>query len=152
MRTSRNTAGRVAPALAAAGLLVLGVLSIGSVEDRAAAAGRVKPKNGLYRGKTAQGTRVSFRVRRGRVTRPSFTIRRRGCGVRITFPLKRKVNRKGRFFLGRRSSDSFTGKFVTRGKVRGMAAVDFANSTCHGGGVKKVRFRARRVRAHRSLR
>jgi hypothetical protein len=116
-------------------------------EESASASGGIKPKNGLYRGRTRQGAPVSFRVRRGRVVRPSFTIRRRGCGVRITFPLTRRINPRSRFFFGRKRSDFFTGRFVRKGRVRGRAGVDFGGSSCPGWSVKKVRFRARRVRA-----
>lgn len=103
------------------------------------------PKDGLYRGKTAQGARVSFRVRDGRVARPSFTVLNRGCGVQITFTESRRVNRRGRFFFGRRASDFFTGRFVAGGRVRGRAGIDFPSGSCPGRGVREARFRARRV-------
>ena len=111
-----------------------------------ATASRIKPKNGLYRGKTRQGGRVSFRVQRGNVKGASYTVYRRGCGVRITFPNVSRINRKGRFFFGRKSSSFFTGRFVRPGKVRGKAAVNFSGSSCGGSRVLDVRFRAKRVR------
>ena len=140
--------GRFAFAAAILAALVAGALLLGGPlhPDGAGAAGAKRLKSGLYRGKTAQGGRVSFRVGRGRVTRPGYTVYNRRCGVKITFPAKRRVNRRGRFFFGRRSSDFFTGRFVGRGRVRGNAGVDFTGSACPGRGVKKVRFRARRVR------
>jgi hypothetical protein len=111
----------------------------------ASGAALAAPKEGLYRGKTAQGARVAFRVRDGRVVRPSFTVVSRGCGVQITFTEGRRVNRRGRFFFGRRSSDFFAGRFVAGGRVLGKAGVDFPAGACPGRGVREARFRARRV-------
>lgn len=88
---------------------------------------------------------MTFTVKRGTVTGPAYTVYRRGCGVRITFPSARGIDRKGRFFFGRRSSDFVTGRFVAPGRVRGTVAVDFSGSNCGGHGVREVRFRARRT-------
>lgn len=129
--------------------LLAGLTAMGSPPEMAAtdsvAAARVTPKNGLYRGKTAQGNRVSFRVVGGKVTRPSYTVAKNGCGVRITFTAARRVNGRSRFFFGSRSSDFFGGRFVAPGRVRGKAGVDFSGSSCPGSGVREARFRARRV-------
>jgi hypothetical protein len=102
------------------------------------------PKDGLYRGRTAQGARLSFRVRGGRIARPSYTVAHRGCGVRITFTASRPI-RRGRFSFGRGSSDFFRGRFTAPGRARGRAGVDFPSGSCAGRGVRETRFRARRV-------
>lgn len=88
---------------------------------------------------------MTFTVKRGKVVGPAYTVSRHGCGVRITFPNARRINRKGRFFFGRRTSDFITGRFVAPGKVRGTVAVDFSGSSCGGQGVREVRFRAPRL-------
>jgi hypothetical protein len=128
-----------------AGLTAMAAAPFEMAATDSVAAGRVTPKNGLYRGKTAQGNQVSFRVVGGKVTRPSYTVAKRGCGVRITFTATRRVNGKSRFFFGSRSSDFLGGRFVAPGKVRGRAGIDFSASSCPGSGVQEVRFRARRI-------
>jgi hypothetical protein len=133
----------------AAALAAFGAQLIGGADGPAAAAGggRIKPRSGLYEGRTAEGASVSFEVMRGRVKRPGYNVFRRGCFAKITFTGTRKVNGWGGFSFGRRSSNFFRGRFTGRGTVRGRAGIDLSRSSCPGRGVQEARFRAHRVRA-----
>jgi hypothetical protein len=142
MGLSVNRGARFAAAVMAMALIT--TVLLGAAKP-ATAAGRIAPVAGLYKGKTAQGAVVSFRVRGGKVIAPSYTVSHKGCGLRIAFTTARRVNRKERFFFGRRASDFFTGVFSSDRKVRGEVGVDFSDSACPGRGVHEARFRARRI-------
>jgi hypothetical protein len=99
-----------------------------------------------YTGKTSQGRRVSFKVRGGRVVRPSFLVVHRGCGAQVTFTGTDGISRRGRFSFGGSGGHYFKGKFVSRKKVRGRAAIKVSDTACRGGGVHAVSYTARRDR------
>jgi hypothetical protein len=132
-----------AAVLASAAIAAPPALGLG--DDATTSGPYPEPKNGLYRGTTTQGAAVSFRVRDGKVRNPSYRVSGGGCGMRVTFPTPAPVLR-GRFFFGERSSSFFSGRFFTRQKAAGVAAVDFAASACPSAGVAEVRFHAQLVR------
>ena len=97
-----------------------------------------------YKGKTSQGKRVTFKIKDGKVKRPSYLIVKHGCGLQFTFTITARL-RGDRFSFGSKSSNYFKGKLVGGGRAKGRAGIDFSGSTCRGGGVKTVRWRAHRA-------
>ncbi|MBK5111608.1 MAG: hypothetical protein JJE10_09690 [Thermoleophilia bacterium] len=111
------------------------------------AAKKVTPKNGLYKGRTASDNPVTFRVKKGKVSRFSWVITGAGKNTNtgIVFPCKEdrgfiftatplKVNRKGRFSYGKPFSkyprSAFKGKFVSRKRAKGSIYSYFTTPFC----------------------
>jgi hypothetical protein len=103
-------------------------------------------KAARYAGKTSQGRRVSFKVRNGTVRRPKFLIVHRGCGAEVTFSGGDKISRNGRFSFGGSPGHYLKGRFVSRKKARGRAAIEVSDTACPGSGMQEVSFTAKRKR------
>jgi hypothetical protein len=133
------------PRLAAAivvgllGMLAVPGLSQSSQEPTATAS--VVPKNGVYSGRTGQGTPISLTVRsHDYVTRARFTLRN-NCGrTTVTFtPAGRgiPIRSNGKFRYDSSTTD-LSGKFVNNHKVRGAVSNTttifgpFGSQTCRG--------------------
>ena len=85
-------------------------------------------------------------VRNGSVRRPKFLIVHRDCGAEVTFAGADKIGRSGRFSFGGSAGHYLKGRFVSRKKVRGRAAIDVSDTACPGSGMHEVSFTAKRKR------
>ena len=109
----KRRAAAAATVMAVMVFVALGMLVAG-------ASGSFDARAGSYKGKTAQGFRVSFEVEHHKVKNPEFKISY-GCGFRmINMTDADKINDAGKFKIIDANA-SFKGKFVSRSKVRGEA-------------------------------
>lgn len=109
--------------------------------DLALAGGGVDPKGGSYKGPTAQGKQVSFRVSNDTVRTPKFTIRSGPCTGTFTIFASDRVNDGGGFSIRGSGDTRFRGRFVSNTKVKGTATAEFLGCP---GGTKTVGFTARK--------
>jgi hypothetical protein len=139
---SQHRPARLAAAVLAGALGVLAVPALAQSGQEPTATASVVPKNGVYSGRTGQGTPISLTVRsHDYVTRAQFTLRN-NCGrTTVTFtPAGRgiPIRSNGRFRYESSTTD-LSGKFVNNRKVRGAVSNTttifgpFGSTTCQGG-------------------
>jgi len=102
----------------------------------------VVPRDGLYRGKSVQGSPVKFRLRKGVITGDIlFTVKGSGgCSLTVHYTFsKAKVKGNGTFKLVS-GGMTVTGKYVTATSVRGTLSAPSCTSA-----PRSVAYSARRV-------
>lgn len=103
--------------------------------------GAVAPKDGLYKGKSAQGHPVQFRVRASKIGGPvKFTVSGSGgCRVTVHYVVvPGKINPNGTFKLAS-AGTTVKGRFVTDTSVKGTISAPSCTSA-----PRSVAFSARR--------
>lgn len=100
-------------------LLLLTCAGVALLPGTHVSASAVKPKDGRYVGKSAQGYPVKFKVRKGVVTGQYFKISGSGgCSLTVYLTASAKVTAAGTFRL-RQGAMTIKGRFVTPTRVKG---------------------------------